>query len=258
MSVGAVVVWFSLIAGQTAIGDATPAPITPPPLAAPGDDKGDGKGDGNSDGDAPTPGAPVPDGVEAEEDWPMVSTVSGAGCVAGGLFPGVGALAGVALAFGGTAASCGPLALVSGISGLVLGVPSLLLLAPCAVGGAACGAAVGAVIDDEDPATAAAWTIPGLVVGTLGGGLAAVGLFVAQNSDRPTFAAGTTMVVAGSLLALIGGPMAVAGATLTRTPALPGADDAEDKALDKGNAVDVALPEVNRSRTVGTALPMVF
>jgi len=241
----AVVVTLGLIAGQSEVGDAPPVPApvveeaVPPPVTPPLDDDDDDDDDKGDEKPAPET---TPDAVAAEDDdWSMVTALSTTGCVAGGIIPGAGGMAGLALFYGGSAASgCGPLGLVSGIGGLVLAVPSLLALAPCAVGGAACGAAVGAVIDDEDPATAAAWTIPGLVVGTIGGGIAAAGLFVSQTDDRAAFGAGTTMVAVGSLLALVGGPLAIAGATLTRTPAvIDGDDKVEDKKLDDGTAVDV-------------------
>lgn len=202
--------------------DEAPEPTTPDEAPAP--DK------------ASKEGAVAPDAKKDSDDWSMVNTLGATGCAVGGVLPAVSAVTGLALFYGGTA--CSPAAaLVGGVSGVVLGVPALIALAPCAVGGVACGAAIGAVLDDEEPGIAAAWTVPGLVVGTAGGALAAAGLVVAKTSD--SFAAGTAMVAVGSLLALSGGPLAIAGASLTRTPAVP--EGAEDKALDDDNAVDVVF-----------------
>ncbi len=226
-------------------GDAPPAP-SETPVEQPADEAPvvpapvDELPDTESDDAAPAPDAASKDGAlspDAKNDeWSMVNTLGATGCAVGGILPAVSAVTALGLFYGGTA--CLPAAaFVGGVSGVVIGVPAFIALAPCAVGGVACGAAVGAVLDDEEPGIAAAWTLPGLVVGTAGGALAAAGLVVASTSD--SFAAGTAMVAVGSLLALSGGPLAIAGASLTRTPAAPEAE--EDKSLDDDNAVDVVF-----------------
>jgi hypothetical protein len=79
---------------------------------------------------------------------------------------------------GGSQPACAPAAALTGVGAVVIGVPAFIALAPYAVGGVACGAAGGAVLDDEEPGVAASWTLPGLVVGSAGGALAAAGLHV--------------------------------------------------------------------------------
>ncbi len=229
-------------------GDAPPAPspvvqapveqpvVEAPAVPAPVDEEPSEHDDAPAPDKASKEGAVAPDGKADDDDWSMVNTLGATGCAVGGVLPAMSAVTAMALFYGGTACSSAGAA-VGGVSGVVIGVPALIALAPCAVGGVACGAAVGAVLDDEEPGVAAAWTLPGLVVGTAGGALAAAGLVVASDSD--SFAAGTAMVAVGSLLALSGGPLAIAGASLTRTPAVPEAD--EDKALDDDNAVDVVF-----------------
>lgn len=224
-------------------GDAPPAPseapveqpvVEAPAVPAPVDEAPDA-----TEPDAPAPdqqGAAVAPDAKKDDEWSMVNTLGATGCAVGGVLPAVSAVTALGLFYGGTA--CAPAAaLFTGVSAVVIGVPAFIALAPCAVGGVACGAAVGAVLDDEEPGVAAAWTLPGLVVGTAGGALAAAGIVVANTPD--TFAAGTAMVAVGSLLALSGGPLAIAGASLTRTPVAPEA--MEDKALDDDNAVDVVF-----------------
>jgi hypothetical protein len=118
--------------------------------------------------------------------------------------------------------ACGSVAgVVGGVSGALIAIPSVLLLGPCAGGGAACGAGVGAATSDKDLVRALQWSLPGVLVGTLGGGVAAAGLLLSSstNPETETWALplGTTLVVTGTLLAAAGGPVAVAGATLTQT-----------------------------------------
>ncbi len=244
-------------AAEAGVGDAPPVPAdapvaeNPPAPVAPRAAEKPGQEAVKPEVGKATPKA---DAVEkADDEWSMVTTLGTTGCVVGGLIPGLGVATGLTLFYGGVASSaCGPVGAALGIPGIVLATPALLSLAPCAAGGAACGAAVGAVMDDEDPATAAAWTIPGLVIGTLGGGLATVGLFVTNPAEPAAFAAGSTMIVVGSLLALVGGPLAVIGATMTRTPAVP--EPGTKKPVPAGTAVDVLqLTNVTTTTTTTTA-----
>ncbi len=224
-------------------GDAPPAPeVQVPAVPAPVDEAPPESTEPDDAAAAPAPetsgtdGAITPDANSDDDEWSMVNTLGATGCAVGGVLPAVSAVTALGLLYGGSA--CAPAAALTGVGAVVIGVPAFIALAPCAVGGVACGAAVGAVLDDEEPGVAASWTLPGLVVGTAGGALAAAGLVVA-NGPPETFAAGTAMVAVGGLLALAGGPLAIAGASLTRTPAVP--EDAEDPALDDDNAVDVVF-----------------
>ena len=235
--------------------------VLPPPVPTPGEER-----------KAPAQGVdgenkrrlPPPEDLDDDDEtpWPLVFTGSSIGCLAGGAVPTAVTATGLGLFYGGQ--SCGAAAaVVGGISGTLLGIPGFLVLAPCAVGGAACGAGVGALLDNDDPFVAVTWTIPGLVVGGLGGALAAAGMLVSTSTDPGlgdnAFAIGTALVAVGGLAALAGGPLATAGATLTRTSAFD--DEGElDQDLDEDrlDTIEVRLDEKAFTKQPAEPIGMAF
>lgn len=170
-----------------------------------------------------------------------------AGCGLAGAVPAAGAATGLGLFYGG--AACGDAAaVVGGVSGALIGIPSLLLLGPCAGGGAACGASIGAVTSSKDPFTAFAWSLPGIGLGIASGVVASVGVLISSSTSTTLGdaapALGTTLVVIGGLGALAAGPVAVAGASLTQEDWVDDDDDddgSDDALRDGGVAARAAL-----------------
>jgi hypothetical protein len=155
------------------------------------------------------------------DDDDAIFVDGGIGCALGGALPAVGTTAGLGLFYGSMigGSACGNVAgFVGGVSGALVAIPSVLLLGPCAATGATCGAVLGAATSDKDIGRAVQWSLPGLGVGLLGGGVATAGLLVssATNPEMQPWAmpVGTTLVIVGTMLSAAGGPLSVAGATL--------------------------------------------
>jgi hypothetical protein len=257
-----------------------PPPLDPPddsaeapPIDVPDDGDGDDDGVvGDDDGDeAPTPRLkpkakktekkkkpkgklelPLPRGNDDDDDDIDVDDNSNdvfwdglAGCGLAGAVPAAGAATGLGLFYGG--AACGDAAaVVGGVSGALIGIPSLLLLGPCAGGGAACGASIGAVTSSKDPFTAFAWSLPGIGLGIASGVVASVGVLISSSTSTTLGDAapvlGTTLVVIGGLGALAAGPVSVAGASLTQEDWVDDDDDdGDDDTLRDGGVAARAL-----------------
>jgi hypothetical protein len=271
----------ALITGLT-LAAASPVDVgddaAPLVAATPGDDADDGEEhdehdehehDGADDGEEPDDqddqdndsdddrsrarALPRPDKGSHDDNDSTVFIDSTIGCGVGGALPALGTTAGLGLFYGSLlgGSACGSVAgFVGGVSGALVAIPSVLLLGPCAAGGATCGAALGAATSDKDIGRAVQWSLPGVGAGLVGGGVATAGLLVSSATTPEmrewALPVGTTLVVVGTLLASAGGPLSVAGVTLTQTDAGGDDDDAPKKApkraLRDGGVEARALP----------------
>lgn len=194
-------------------------------------------------------------GDEPRDDrFAPVLVGSGIGCGAGGALPATGAGVGLGVFYSSLVAgnACGDVAgLIGGVSGALVAIPSLLLLGPCAGGGAACGAVIGALVDGKDATTAALWTLPGVGAGVVGGIAATAGLLLTSSPEASlrgiAMPVGTTLVVVGTLASLAAGPLAVAGATLTQRPS--DSEDEDEKPALRDGGLQARAPAMGSAAT---------
>ena len=231
-------------------GDKNPADGAPDaaPDAKGGDTKQKPNGKGGAEKDGPRKGDKG-EGADKDDDrWLSPLLVgSAAGCGVGGVTPAAGVVGGYSMFYSSLAASVGaePCATTAGAAlgamGVVLSVPMVLMLGPCAAGGAMCGGLVAAVFSGKDLWSVVTWSIPGLVMGLLGGGVAAGGLVLSTNNDPAlrdvAMPAGTALVVIGTAAAVLAGPTAITTLTLFAEDA----GDNETEEVRKGG-VDALAP----------------
>lgn len=177
-----------------------------------------------------SPGDDVADGPldEAAEGGTGVLFGSSIGYALGGALPALGFGAGGTVLFiaanaanetGDPCASA--VYMIAGILvATLLVTPSAIACGPCTAMGAALGSGVGAAMSDRELSWPMLGALPGLVVGVAGSTLICGGLLFAANTGEPfatgelALGAGFAAALTGVGLALLAGPIAVAGATL--------------------------------------------
>jgi hypothetical protein len=145
---------------------------------------------------------------------------SALGCGTLGCLPGLGTAVGgsvllTSLGFGATQGGVLGVCVILGgvVGGGVVGAPSAVLLGPCASGGALIGGVAGASLDDRSLAPVFIGAVPGLIAGLASTAGAIWGLVVLSNSSAD-YGTPALILASSAILALLSGPITIAGETI--------------------------------------------
>lgn len=192
------------------------------------------------------------DGDGEEESPPGLGVLlgSGAGYAVGGAVPACGLAAGggvltlSVMAAQDADTQCDALfiAIFGALIATAILAPSTLACGPCSSVGAAVGSGIGAASSGRELLWPILGALPGVMAGVAGSGMAMVGVLVAANTGEGFVSGapgpGCAVAAAGLALAVLAGPIAIAGASFADVAA---SSDTRDPASSEGE-LSLLLP----------------